>query len=207
MKAQPVGALELVGNPLEEIALGVEPGDLVFVLVGHHLEQRAGGRLGQRRVAAKRAPPPRAPAGSGRRSARHRRRSGSGSEIRRGARSSRRASPTAGGSPAPHPWGSARASTDAAVERGAAAPLEGAAVERDRDAVQFDGALDRIGRHRHQPLLIGVAEHEQIGGDRIAEEPGRQARRLDELGIAVTDRGGDRCGAGRARETAGRGCG
>ena len=41
METQFVGALELLGDRAAEIGLGVEPGDFVFVLIGHHLEQRA----------------------------------------------------------------------------------------------------------------------------------------------------------------------
>ena len=63
VKAQLVGTLEPVGDPLQEIGLGVEPGDLVLVLVRHQLEQGAGDRLGQRRAAPGTRPPrPRAPA-------------------------------------------------------------------------------------------------------------------------------------------------
>ena len=47
MKVQLVGAVEPVGDALQKIGFGVEPGDLVFVLVGHQLEQGAGDRVGQ----------------------------------------------------------------------------------------------------------------------------------------------------------------
>ena len=38
---------KLVGNALQEIAFRVKPGDFVFVLVGHELEERAGDSLGK----------------------------------------------------------------------------------------------------------------------------------------------------------------
>ena len=85
---------------------------------------------------------------------------------------------------------------------GAAAPLEGGEVEIDRDAVQLDRPLDRLRRYRHQPLLVGMAEHEQVGRDRIAEQPGREPGRVDELGAALADRGGDIARAGRGSGTA-----
>src|SRR6266851_2356055 len=43
------------------------------------------------------------------------------------------------------------------IDRRAAAPAEGVAIELDGDAVQFDRPVDRRGRDRHEPLLIGVA--------------------------------------------------
>ena len=46
-----VVALKLLGNALQKPGVGVQAGDLVFVLVGHELEQIARHRLGQRRGA------------------------------------------------------------------------------------------------------------------------------------------------------------
>ncbi len=50
-----------------------------------------------------------------------------------------------------------------AVDRRATAPAEGAAVELDRLAVQFDSPVERFRRNRHQTTLVGKAEHEEIG--------------------------------------------
>ncbi len=51
MKAQFVIALKLAGDAVQEIAVGVEPRDLVLVLVRHQLEQRARRGFGQCRAA------------------------------------------------------------------------------------------------------------------------------------------------------------
>ena len=65
-----------------------------------------------------------------------------------------------------------------------AAPGEGGEVHLHRLAVERDGALDRVRGQRHQPRLIGVAEHEHIGADGIAERRHRRRRRVDELRLA-----------------------
>ena len=76
-----------------------------------------------------------------------------------------------------------------AVDGGAAAPEEGSLVELHRDAVQLDGALDATRGQRHPALLVGVAEHEHVGGDRVAQQRGREP---------VASRKSRRLGAGRA---------
>ena len=47
VKIELVCSLETVGNAFQEIAFGIEPGDFVFVLVGHELEERPGSGLGE----------------------------------------------------------------------------------------------------------------------------------------------------------------
>jgi hypothetical protein len=42
MEAEPAPSLELALQPLQKLAVAVEPGDLVFVLVGQELEIIAG---------------------------------------------------------------------------------------------------------------------------------------------------------------------
>ena len=66
------------------------------------------------------------------------------------------------------------------IERGAPPPQERAPVHVDADAVQLDRPLDRRRRDRQQALLIGDADHEQIGRDGVAEQRGRQPRALDD---------------------------
>ena len=100
---------ELFARPPCEAAVGIEPRHLVFVLVGHQLEQRARNRFGSRSSArrlvafglAHRSPPSRG-------SARHRRRSGRRSGKAPGARSSRRGSARPGALSRPAPGDSAR---------------------------------------------------------------------------------------------------
>ena len=47
MKIELVGPLKTVGHTFQEIAFGIEPGDFVFVLVGHELEEGPGSSLGE----------------------------------------------------------------------------------------------------------------------------------------------------------------
>ena len=58
-----------------------------------------------------------------------------------------------------------------AVVRGKPPPGKGLLVHLDRGAVELDRAHERLERHRHQALLPGMAEHEQVGGDGIAHRP------------------------------------
>jgi hypothetical protein len=60
------------------------------------------------------------------------------------------------------------------IDHGQAAPGEGLLVHRHGGAVEFDGAHQRVERQRHQALLPGVAEDEQVGGDGIAQQRGGQ---------------------------------
>ncbi len=56
-------------------------------------------------------------------------------------------------------------------------------VHLDGDAVEFDGLVDRLGRHRQQALLIGVAQHHHVGGDRIPEQAFGRMGEVEEDGI------------------------
>src|ERR1700722_8466273 len=85
-------------------------------------------------------------------------------------------------------WNSARLD-QFTVDRGASTPVESAAIEVDRLAVELDGPVDRLCRQRHQPPLISKAEHEEVRRQRIAEQTGRQPRRVEEFDAALTDRG------------------
>ena len=78
----------------------------------------------------------------------------------------------------------ARRSTAAWSMGRAAAPEEGLLVRLDGGAVELDRLLDGRGRHRDQPLLIGEAQHEQVGGDGIAAAAGGEPRGVDEVGGA-----------------------
>ena len=53
MEGELVVALELRAELRQERAVGVEAGDLIFVLVGHQLVERLGNRFGKTRAAAR----------------------------------------------------------------------------------------------------------------------------------------------------------
>src|SRR6266581_1605604 len=74
---------------------------------------------------------------------------------------------------------------------GQAAPAEGLQVHGDGRAVELDGPLQRRARDRHQALLPGVAEQQQVGADDVAEQAPGQRRGIDEVGGAA-GRGVDR---------------
>ncbi|MNI03962.1 hypothetical protein D3C73_568750 [compost metagenome] len=79
------------------------------------------------------------------------------------------------------------------------APGEGLLVHRHGGAVEFDGAHQRLERQRHQALLPGVAEDEQVGGDRIAEQCGGQLGRVQQQRLFATQghaHAGDDVGGG-----------
>jgi hypothetical protein len=64
--------------------------------------------------------------------------------------------------------------------------------ETDRDLIQLDRALDRLGGNRNQATLPGEAEHEQVGRDGIAEQRRGKTRPVDEgRGGRVANRGDD----------------
>ncbi len=87
-----------------------------------------------------------------------------------------------------------------AVGGGAAAPAEGGEVHRHSGAVQLDGALDRLMGEGDQALLIGVAQDEHVGGDRIAHQRRGDAGRVEELDRIGAGRGFDRELQGVGRE-------
>ena len=70
-----------------------------------------------------------------------------------------------------------------------AAPVERGLVHFDRGAVELDRAHQRHRSQRHPALLPGVAEHEQVARDRVAEQRRRQLGRVDEFGFLAIERG------------------
>ncbi len=66
---------------------------------------------------------------------------------------------------------------------GAPPPQEGLPVEFDGNPVQLDRAQERIFCKRHPAFLKRVAEHEHVGGDRIAHESGREFSGRDEFDV------------------------
>ena len=56
------------------------------------------------------------------------------------------------------------------IGRGETAELERLRVHLDGDAVDLDRLQDRLRRQRQQALLVGVAQHHDVGGDGIAEQ-------------------------------------
>ena len=176
-------SLEGGGQLVAEPAVGIEPRDLIFVLVGHQFVGVARHRLGQtfqpRRV----------------------RGLGLFHLIDQALVAGRVGGVLIGGQfpdpvrddlvdalwDLPRDHGAFRDLVDGVhIHRGLAAPGEGVLVQRDRDSVHLNRLLDRGGPDRNQPELIGITQHEQVGGDRIAEQPRRQPGRVDEpdLGLA-----------------------
>jgi CheY-like chemotaxis protein len=165
-----VQALELLGDPLLELAVGVQPRHFVLVLVGHQLEAVPGDRLGQLLPARRplalggthlldQGPVARGIAGVlviGEEGAAAFHQLVQALRLRR-LRLGR------GGYQLLH---------RRQVMGGPATPEEGLLVEVDGDAVELDRLLDRLPADRHQALLPGVAQHEEVGGDGIAEQGG-----------------------------------
>nr|WP_262928081.1 hypothetical protein [Achromobacter xylosoxidans] len=69
--------------------------------------------------------------------------------------------------------------------RGQAAAVEGRAVGGHGDAIQFDGAVDGGLRQRHAAALPGVAQHEHVRQDAVAEQRQRGLVRIDGGGVLV----------------------
>ncbi len=68
---------------------------------------------------------------------------------------------------------------------GAKSPeLKGGAIERDSNAVDLHRTQDGFRRQWEQPELAGIAKHEQVGGDRIAQQGKPQTSRIDRVVIA-----------------------
>jgi hypothetical protein len=55
-------------------------------------------------------------------------------------------------------------------------------------AAALSSTHQRIVRQRHPALLPCIAEHEQVGGDGVAEQRGREFRRVDEFGRRAVER-------------------
>ena len=91
-----------------------------------------------------------------------------------------------------HSAGRRRASFDQVwIDRGAPSPTKGALVEFYGNAVQCDRTLDCLGRKRYAPTLISITQHEKVARNRITEEAGGEAGRIQELGVARSGRVGD----------------
>ena len=74
------------------------------------------------------------------------------------------------------------------VDRGDPAEAEGFGVHLDRDAVDGDRLLDRLGADRQQAALLGIAHHHHVGGDGVAEQRFRHMGEIEE-GRALLERG------------------
>ena len=77
------------------------------------------------------------------------------------------------------------------IDGSAPSPTEGALVEFDGNAVQFDRPLESVGGQWDRSALVGKAEHEKIARDRISEQAGGDARGVDEFGIIRSGRLGN----------------
>ena len=184
--------VELAGDLLEERAIGIKPCDFVFVLVGHQLEQITRNRVGEtgfarcprgfdlfdlvdpgavaRRIALIliggeefRAPLHRLVEGFGK-SPRIARRRGRGRRDRFDL---------------------------GAIERRATAPVKRGLVHGHGFAVELDRLLDRRGGKRQRAELIGVADQEHVGAERLAEQRGRDPRGVDEMHLVAAGIGQD----------------
>ena len=188
-----VVALEGRRDLLGELAVRVEPRHLVFVLVGHELEEVARDRVGERRRV--------------------------GDRMRLGGPDALDRNPVALGVGAVLVSGQeSDAAGDRLVERlgemargrrrlelahqrgdalrlggGAAAEREGIEVHGDGFAVEADGLLDGRGGQRHVTLLERIAEHEHVGRDGVAEDRRRHRGGVHE---------GDAVAAGRRQDGA-----
>ena len=74
------------------------------------------------------------------------------------------------------------------VGRRAAAPDKGFLVKGHRHVVEFDGFHQRGFGYGHPAFLEGVAEHEHVGGDGVAEQRSRYAAGIDKGGVGDTGR-------------------
>ena len=63
--------------------------------------------------------------------------------------------------------------------RGNAAPRKGPLVVVDAHAVQFDCSIQRVARYRQQAALPRVAQHHDVGEDRVAHQSARVAIGVD----------------------------
>ena len=197
VELQPVVALELRLELLAEFRLAVEARHLVLILVGQELEVVAGNGLGQRQIV---------------------RAIGLVHTLDKLAIAARQPGVLVAGKEIHAPlddlfqgftdWSGqawfchfdrARQPLHGlAFEHGTAAPAEGLQIKLGGNAIEFDGLLDGLGADRQQPLLIGEAEQEQVGGDAIAEQSRGQAGGVDEVGLVGTDRRADGLPHGRA---------
>ena len=75
----------------------------------------------------------------------------------------------------------------------------GLPVDLDGDAIEFDGPVDGVVRERQKTLLQGIAEHEEIGGDAVAEQASGEMRGIDDVDRRTADRLLKRLFKGRKR--------
>src|SRR5262249_48006297 len=73
----------------------------------------------------------------------------------------------------------------------APSPAKRGQVEVHSDAIQGYRLLDGGGRDRHESALIGVTQYEQIAGDRIAEQAGREMGCIEKFRVVWAGRFGD----------------
>ena len=177
-------AFEFLSELLAKSVVGIEPRHLIFVLVGHQLEQVLGHRFGEftRR---------RRGLGFGGADFRNGREIavgiglvliftqefcpvGDGFIERAGCRA--RAGPELGDAANPRD-----------IVRGEPAPGEGLLVHLDRGAVDLDGPQDRFQRERNGALLEGKAEQEGIGRDAVAHQSRGDAGGVDDIEVLVPD--------------------
>ena len=179
VELKPVVALELLVDAGGEGGFGVEPAHFIFILVGQQLRIVAGDGFGEAGLA-------------GLRFDRLHAFDESGVTLRKGCVLIRgqvlyaaghdlveRARQAVEGHDV---VGRRHQSLDgSAIVRGAAAPAEGTEIHLDGSAVQLDRLLERFEADRDQALLPGIAQHEEVGGDRIAHQAGGDVRRVEEV--------------------------
>ena len=163
-----------------EAAVGIEPGDLVFVLVGEQLVIGAGDRLAE--PLAARRPRPLGLA----RPAHQGAVAGSVGRVLIGPEVGSAALDQRVESLWPRRLGHGtrlgrRCGNGLRIVRGSAAPAEGAQVGLDGDAVERDRPLQGLGAQRYLAALVGEAQEEEVGVDGIADQRRRHAGRVDDV--------------------------
>ena len=179
-EAEPEAPLELRRHLGLKAAVGIEPGNLVLVLVGEQLVIGAGDCLGEALAARRPCALGLARAGHQGAVAGGKRRVLIGPQIRRAALDHRieprrlwRLGHAAG---LGH-----RCGDRLRIVGGGTAPAEGAHVGFDRNAVERDRLLHRLRTEWNLALLVGKAQQEQVGVDGIADQRGRHAGRIDHV--------------------------
>ena len=189
-----------MGKSLLEFAVGVKPGDLVFVLVGHEFVMIAGDSFAQSGLPAHCAILGRA----------HTRYEISvavcvSAVLIRGEVDDAACNDlvevfgedTIGGAFGLRPGD---ALDGFKIDGGSAAPQEGVLVALHGDAVKLDCPPQRFLRYGDHAALPGIAEHEHVGGNRIAHQGGGDAGGIDEFDRIVADRLADMLAQGLGRK-------
>ena len=179
-EAEPWRTLELRLHLGPEAAVGIEPGDLVLVLVGEQLVIGAGDRLAE--PLAARSPRPLGLA----RPAHQRAVAGGVGRVLIGPEVGRAALDQRVESLWPRRLGHGtrlgrRCGNGLRIVRGSAAPAEGTQVGLDGDAVERDRPLQGLGAQRYLAALVGEAQEEEVGIDGIADQRRRHAGRVDDV--------------------------